>query len=190
MSELLEREYTITPSGLVRGLTWFIIILFISMTTLIPGSIYYFEKEIFVALLVFILLIIIYPSVLAGSWAYSPQKYITTEHDIKIIRPVSPITIKIAELTEVEEKDINVFKTIRVLGNGGLFAFTGTFYNKADGKFWMYAKNKNYVMLHTKDKKYVLSPDDKEQFMIELRNKMARIKKDSTARSGAKKKKM
>jgi len=188
MSELLEREYTITPSGLVRGVTWFVILLFISMTILIPMSIYYFDKEIFVALLVFMLFIILYPSILAGSWVFSPQKYLVSGHRIKIVRPVSSITIQIAEITEVEEKDINVFKTIRVLGNGGLFAFTGTFYNKADGKFWMYAKNKNYVMLHTNDKKYVLSPDEKEQFIIDLRNKLGRINKDSTGRSGVKKK--
>ena len=137
----------------------------------------------------FIFFLILDIGILGGTWAYSPQKYITSEHEVKIVRPVSPITIQIAQVTEVEEKDINVFKTIRVLGNGGLFAFTGTFYNKADGKFWMYTKNTNYVMLHTKDKKYVLSPDDKEQFIIELKNKLARIKKDSTAKSGAKKKK-
>jgi hypothetical protein len=115
--------------------------------------------------------------VIYGTWAFAPTKYSLTDKEIIIRRPAKDLVIPLSELTKVEKKDIKVFKTIRTAGNGGLFAFTGSFYNKADGTFWMYCKNKNYVMLHGK-KKYVLSPDDKELFITDISAKMEKIKKN------------
>ena len=43
----------------------------------------------------------------------------------------------------------------------------------------MYAKNSNYIMLYTTDKKYVLSPDEKVQFFIEIKNKIEKQKKEN-----------
>jgi len=37
--------------------------------------------------------------------------------------------------------------------------------------FLMYAKNDKFVMIYA-DKKYVLSPDEKERFIIEVKNKL------------------
>ena len=169
MAELFETEYQITPSNLVKGVTWGISFMFIIMIIIIPTITYYFDDDLILALLLFILFLGIMVPTLAGSWAYSPKKYIGTERSIKIVRPVNIIEIPINKMDKVEEKDMNVFKTIRTWGNGGLFSFTGAFYNKTDGKFWMYAKNSNYVMIYT-DKKYIVSPDDKELFINQIRS--------------------
>ena len=76
----------------------------------------------------------------------------------------------------MEDRVINPLRTIRLWANGGLFSLSGIFYNKTDGKFLMYAKNEKYVMIYA-DKKYVLSPDEKEQFIIEVENKLEKAGK-------------
>ncbi|MCK5561051.1 MAG: hypothetical protein KAJ51_10675, partial [Thermoplasmata archaeon] len=108
---------------------------------------------------------------------YSPKKYTLSEKEIRIIRPISSISIPINEINKVEDKEINVFKTIRLWANGGVFSLSGVFYNKQDGKFWMYAKNSRYIMIHAR-KKYVLSPDEKEQFIIKVKNYLGKQKKN------------
>ena len=176
MAELLETEYTITPGTLVKGMTAFVIIIFIVIGIVVSTSILFLEEDFMAFLFMIILLPCVFIPILAGAWVYSPQKYFVSENKIKIVRPVNTITIPISKITNIEDKEINAFKTIRLWANGGLFSFTGTFYNKADGKFQMHAKNNRYIMIHA-DNKYVLSPDDKEQFIIQVKNNIGRHEK-------------
>ena len=115
--------------------------------------------------------------ILVGTWVYSPQKYIVTDKEIRIVRPAGDIKILFKEITSIEDKEINVFKTMKLVANGGIFSMSGSFYNMEDGKFWMYAKNEKYVMLITSLTKIVVSPDEKEQFMISVGNRMDRMRK-------------
>ncbi len=54
--------------------------------------------------------------------------------------------------------------TIRTFGNGGLFGYTGKFYNNTYGNMTWYAtRRNNYTILVTVDEeKIVLTPDDIE----------------------------
>ena len=176
MTDIFQNEYTITSGRLVKGMTGFVIILFLIIGILVPYSVYYEEGDIVLASFMTVLLISIFLPILIGAWIYSPKKYIVSEKGIRIIRPVGPIIIPIEQINSVEEKDINEFKTIRLWANGGLFSLTGAYYNKTDGKFWMYTKNNNYVMIQA-SKKYVLSPDEKERFIIEVKNIISRYGK-------------
>jgi hypothetical protein len=169
MAEMLKSEYTVTAGSMVKGLTLFVIAMFIAIAIFTPLGVYYTEKELLISILLLILVICIFIPIIIGSWAYSPQKYIVTEKGITIVRPYKPLFIPIKEITEVEDKEIAIFKTVQLGANGGLFSLSGAYYNKTDGKFWMYAKNDKYVMIHAA-KKYVLSPDDKERFIIELKS--------------------
>jgi len=177
MAELFETEYQISPSNLVKGVTWGVSFLFIIMIVIIPTITFYLDDDLTLALRLFVLFLGIMIPILAGAWAYSPKKYIITEKNIRIVRPVNTIEIPINKVKKVEEKDVNVFKTVRTWGNGGLFSFTGAFYNKTDGKFWMYAKNSNYVMIYA-DKKLILSPDDKELFINQIRSYIKKYSKN------------
>lgn len=155
---------------MVKGLTVFVIVMFIAISIFTPLSVYYLENnDLLLSILLSILVICIFIPIIIGAWAYSPQKYIVTEKGITIVRPYKPIFISIKEITEVENKEIAIFKTVKLWANGGLFSLSGAYYNKTDGKFWMYAKNDKYVMVHAA-KKFVLSPDDKERFIIELKS--------------------
>ena len=59
MSDLFEREYTVTPNNLVRVVTALVAILFVVTGFVIPFSIYYFEEGTFIALLLAILFAVI-----------------------------------------------------------------------------------------------------------------------------------
>lgn len=171
MPSVLETKYQITPGPLVKGMTIGVIALSIFMTLIIPIMIYYLEPEKGIQPSIFFLIIdlAIFIPLFVGAWAYSPKKYVVSETGVQILRPVNSISIPIQEISEVEEKEVSIFKTIRLWANGGIFSMSGAYYNKPDGKFWMYVKNRNYVMI-TANKKYVLSPDEKEQFIIQIKN--------------------
>ena len=186
MPEILENEYTITPGSLVKGVTGFIIILFVLMASVIPYSIYFYEEDIFFSIMFLILILSIFIPLLVGSWAYSPKKYVVSEKGLGIVRPINAIFIPLKTITKIEDREINPLKIIRLWGNGGVFSLSGSFYNKTDGKFWMYAKNNKFVMVYA-DKKYVVSPDEKEMFMIELRNKIEKPNNIKKKRSNFKK---
>lgn len=171
MLETYETEYTVTPGPLVKNMTIFVIVLCIVMDAVIPFSIYYYENDAFIALMVSGLITVIFIPLFIGAWAYSPQKYTTSEKGVRIVRPVGSILIPIGEITKVEDKQVSYFKTIRLWANGGLFSMSGKFYNEADGQFWMYAKNNNYVMLYAKTK-WVVSPDDRELFITDIKSKI------------------
>ena len=57
---------------------------------------------------------------------------------------------------------------IRLCGNGGLFAFTGLFWDRKYGKFRMYstsASHKDCVMVETADKKIIISPENPDAWV-------------------------
>jgi hypothetical protein len=178
MPAALEREYHITAGSLVKSMTGFVIALFIFLTLFMPFVIYYLEPEegILPAIMIVIIDLVVFIPILIGAWVYSPKKYVVSEAIVHILRPIRSIMIPIKDITSVEEKEVSVFKTVRLWANGGIFSMTGAYYNKSNGKFWMYVKNNNYVMI-TADKKYVLSPDEKEQFIIQLKNHIGKYNK-------------
>jgi hypothetical protein len=177
MEDIFETEFKVTPNNLVNGVTWGIGILFLCMGAIIPYFTYQYEKdEKFLWLYLLILFSLIFGLTYIGAWLYSPQTYFVSDKNIRIQRPVKPIIIPFTEINMVETTDINPLKTIRKWGNGGIFSIMGLFHSKKDGDFWVYAKNNNYIMIHA-DKKYVVSPDDKELFIQYVQSKIDRQKK-------------
>jgi hypothetical protein len=57
---------------------------------------------------------------------------------------------------------------LRLWGNGGLFAATGIFWNKAYGVYWAYltsARYQDYVLVETRTQKILISPENPEEFV-------------------------
>lgn len=173
----LETDFEVSMGNMVKGMTGFVFGMFILLTFILPIIIYDFKGDLEFSIYFFILLLIIFIPIFIGAFMYSPTKYTLSEKEIKVNRPVSSISIPFTEIKNVEDKEINMFKTIMLWANGGVFSLSGAYYNKQDGKFWMYAKNSRYVMIHAK-KKYVLSPDEKEQFIIMVKNYLGKHKKN------------
>ena len=122
MEDLLGQEYTITPSRLINGITFFIIGLFIFLIGFLPFLIYVLDGDFFISVGVFVLEACIMIPILVGTWVYSPQKYIVTDKEIRIVRPAGDIKILFKEITSIEDKEINVFKTMKLVANGGIFS--------------------------------------------------------------------
>ena len=62
--------------------------------------------------------------------------------------------------------------TIRLFGNGGLFAGTGIFWNKRHGIFGIYAtsaKRTDMVLVQTKNYKVLVTPEDPQVFVESTR---------------------
>jgi len=66
-------------------------------------------------------------------------------------------------------------RSIRLCGNGGLFAFAGWFRNRKLGKFRLCATDlKRTVVLHFPDRTWVTSPENPEEFVRQVKS-MARL---------------
>ncbi len=174
MDTTFETEYKVTPNRLVNGMTWGLSLMLLCMAIIIPLMTYIYEEEgSYVWLMLLIMFAMLFSAILAGAWAYSPRTYFLSDKGIRIDRPINSITIPLKKIKKVEDIKLNIFKTLRKWGNSGLFSVSGSFYNKTHGNFWIYAKNDNYVMLHA-EKKYVISPDDKELFIQAVAGKIGK----------------
>jgi hypothetical protein len=176
MEGIFQNEYTITPDKFVTGITWGISLMALIMTTVIPASIFLIEKHLPLTLGITALMLVIFIPLLYLSWAYSPQKYQVSEKEVRVVRPMGDISIPVREIRKIEEKNLKAYKLLRKWGNGGLFSVSGKFWSKKEGDFWCYAKNNNWVMLHA-DKKWVVSPDEKELFISDVTSKMEKKRK-------------
>jgi hypothetical protein len=177
MNDLFETEFQVTPNNLVKGMTWGLGLLFLCMGIFIPLLTFlYANEEEYLWLFLLILFSVIFGLTYIGAWAYSVQTYFVSDKNIRIQRPINSISIPVNKIKKIEPFKLNVFKTIRKWGNSGIFSITGLLYTKEHGDFWVYAKNDNYVMIYA-DKKYVLSPDDKELFIQTVKSRIEKSKK-------------
>jgi hypothetical protein len=98
--------------------------------------------------------------------------YEITNDELHINRPFANIIIPKEDIYTVEAIDRNVLRwTVRTFGSGGLFGFYGKFYNKQLGRMTWYITRKDKAVLITtrSDKKILVSPDDREKFIEELK---------------------
>jgi hypothetical protein len=177
MQDQFGTDYSITPSKFVNGITYGLGVLFIVLGTVIPYIIYLDEEAgLMVAIYFEILIAGIGIPVYYFSYAYSPKKYITSEKGVTIIRSMKDLEIPIEDILKVEEKDYKSYKMIRKMGNGGLFSVSGKFWTRADGTFWAYGKNNNWVMIYAKEK-WAVSPDEKELFITDLKGRIEKYQR-------------
>lgn len=101
-------------------------------------------------------------------YLYKPVYYQVDEEGIHIHRGVGIYTIKKDDIIRVHSAhDFNIFRTVRLFGNGGLFGYTGFFYNAQYGQVRMMATQlKSIVLIYTSKKQpFVITPDNNEAFI-------------------------
>lgn len=113
--------------------------------------------------------------ILFFTWALHPRHYTIEGDRIRIVRMIKSIDIPFSTLTDVAEADPELISgSIRLLGSGGLFGLYGKFSNRQLGKYLMYVTNrKKMVLLRCKDQLYVISPEDRDAFIAEVRKHLA-----------------
>ncbi len=101
-----------------------------------------------------------------------PRSVQTGSTGITILRKISPVVIPFADLKSIRMAETEEMKgVIRTFGNGGLFGYTGLYYNKKLGSMtWYCTQRKNYIIIDKKDnKRIVITPDQPEEFIRDIR---------------------
>ena len=119
-------------------------------------------KSILVSCLAAVLFIVAY--------AYSPRRYTISEDSIIVHRLIGSVRIALDGAREARPaRSDDLDGAIRLWGNGGLFGYYGLFRTSRLGKCWWYVTNrKNAVVVVTKRKAALVSPDDVEGFLAAI----------------------
>lgn len=97
--------------------------------------------------------------------------YIVTESQIEVRRLGWRTILPLAGLVAVTGEPEGMRGSLRLLGNGGLFAICGWFWNRRIGRYRAYATDpERAVLLRYRDgAKVVLTPHDVQHFIVRVR---------------------
>ncbi len=107
-----------------------------------------------------------------GTYAYRPVSYILTDNEVIIHRPLFDKKIARSEIKSVEQLVNGELKwAIRTFGVGGLFGYFGRFAKGNIGSMIWYATRRDKAVLikTTSNQNIIVTPDDYERFVTELR---------------------
>ncbi|MDB6003514.1 MAG: hypothetical protein JWR15_501 [Prosthecobacter sp.] len=100
-----------------------------------------------------------------GALPFIIRGYIVTKNGILIKRLWWNTVLPFAEIRSVEVDPLALSTSFRTCGNGGLFSFTGYYWNNQLGHFHAYVTDLNRtVIVHMTNRTAVLSPDDPTAF--------------------------
>jgi hypothetical protein len=97
--------------------------------------------------------------------------YVLTETHIEIRRLGWSTVLPLAGLVTVTGEPEGLRGSLRLFGNGGLFAISGWFWNRRMGRFRAYATDPGRVVLlrYRDGKKVVVTPHDVQHFIVRVR---------------------
>lgn len=96
--------------------------------------------------------------------------YVLTEDEIQVRRLGWVTRLPLTSLKAVEGKADAMRGSIRLAGNGGLFSFTGYFWNRQLKKYRAYATDlSRAVVLCYPDRTIVITPHDPQHFIMRVR---------------------
>lgn len=109
--------------------------------------------------------------VVAISWGFHPVKYQVLPGRLEIQRPFGTIKISFQDIESIQRVTMNdLGLAIRLFGSGGLFGYFGIFTSRKLGRFKMWCTNRNnLVLITTNDSKLLISPDEPDDFIMNLR---------------------
>lgn len=121
----------------------------------------------FGAILFFGALVIIPPFFTVRGYSLEDKKLVV--HRLGWVKEIDLKSFKNAEVNNQAMKS-----SWRLLGNGGLFGWIGTFSNKRLGTYRAYVSNRyQCVILELENKKIVISPDSPDEFINKIEEKKA-----------------
>jgi hypothetical protein len=110
--------------------------------------------------------------VLLGALVFTVRGYVLTESQIEVRRLGWSTTLPYAGLAAVTGEPDGLRGSLRLFGNGGLFAISGWFWNRRIGRFRAYATDpQRAVLLRYRDgSKVLVTPHDVQHFIVRLRS--------------------
>jgi hypothetical protein len=119
--------------------------------------------------------VVILPALLVlAALPFAVMGYVLTEEDIEVRRLGWRTQLPLNGLIEVTGEPQGLRGAVRVLGNGGLFAFNGWFWSRRLGRFHAYATDpERVVLLRYRDgRKVVVTPGDVQHFIVRVRTQL------------------
>jgi len=111
---------------------------------------------------------------------FAVRGYAITNNDLVIDRLLWKTRVSLRELQSVKFDPKATHRSIRTLGNGGLFSFTGYFRNKELGSYRAFMTDRRRaVVLRFPSSVIVISPDRPEDFVNTI-SQYARVEPRST----------
>jgi len=109
--------------------------------------------------------------VLLGALPFTVRGYVLTAEHIEVRRLGWSTVLPLAGLVAVSGEPEGLRGSVRLFGNGGLFAITGWFWNRRIGRFRAYATDPGRVVLlrYRDGRKIVVTPHDVQHFIVRLR---------------------
>jgi hypothetical protein len=110
----------------------------------------------------------------ASTLPFAIRGYTLTSRNLVIRRLGFDTTLALDELRVVRGVADDVRGSLRLWGNGGLFAITGWFWNRRLGRFRMFATDlSRAVLLEFARRKVLVTPHDPQAFIVHARKLMA-----------------
>jgi len=153
---LYGQGYSATWDNLAKGVTIAIFLILISLgAVLILIS---RDLVLATAVVTFFSLILFLP------YLWAPRGYVLDSDCVIVQRAIGDVKIRIAQLPSRWNW---TWWGLRLLGSGGLYGYFGVFTFKGAGRVRMHATDRRKLVLVTdvKGRKYLLSPDDPEDFI-------------------------
>jgi hypothetical protein len=109
--------------------------------------------------------------VLLSALPFMVRGYVLTETHIEVRRLGWSTVLPLAGLVAVTGEPEGLRGSLRLLGNGGLFGFSGWFWNRRMGRFRAYATDTGRVVLlrYRDGRKVVVTPHDVQHFIVRTR---------------------
>ncbi len=114
--------------------------------------------------------------IVVGTYMYSVRGYSLETDTLDVQRPIGAHSTFYSDITSVQVLGPEDTKgLIRTFGNGGLWGFTGHFYNKKLGNIRLYATHiqPSLLVYRSSGKPLLLSPDDAEGMARELESRVS-----------------
>jgi Bacterial PH domain len=107
------------------------------------------------------------PAVIAfGSLLFIVSDYELDQRQLRVKRLLWWTRVDLTGLTRVFREPAGFKGSLRVMGNGGMFSFTGIFWSRALGRYRLFATDPaRFVVLVTPGRTIVVSPEEPEAFI-------------------------
>lgn len=114
-----------------------------------------------------IMLVVLVPMYIL-TWLYSPRTLMIDRNTLTIGRRVQPVVISLGDIRRVERVESKIVRrSMRTMGNGGLWAYTGNHYHRQIGNYKLFATEmRNLLLIETDKQKYVVSSVDTHMYRM------------------------
>lgn len=136
------------------------------LTILFVGVFLYFFED--AGWLPLVVLSLIFVPLMVVTWLQAPQTLMIDRNTLTIGRRVQPVVISLSDIRRVERVESKVVRrSMRTMGNGGMWAYTGRYYHSSVGNYQLYATElRELLLIETDQRKYVISSVDTHMYRM------------------------